>query len=267
MAANRGVRAFDDLQALADLDRRYSTPALVAQRKQVREIIRARPGETGLDVGCGPGFLSCELAADVAPGGRIVAIDTSAQSVKATAARAEAHGLAGVVEVRVGDAASLEFADETFDFVVATQVYCYVADVGCAVREAARVLRKGGRLVVLDTDWDFCAWASSDPALTRCMVAARGAKQFVHAHLPRELHRLLLAAGLRLVGVRVYPMIETRYDPDSFGIESIDGTRDAALADGVPAAAVAAWEQELRARQADGEWFFCLNRFIFTATK
>ena len=187
------MRTFTDARGLADLDRRYSTLQLVDQRRRVREIVAARAGETGLDVGCGPGFLACELAAEVSPEGCIVAIDMSSHSVDATAARAEKRGLAGVAKVQVGDAANLDFPDNTFDFVVATQVYCYVSDAGRA--------------------------------------------------------------------------IETRYDPDSFGIESIEGTCDAALADGNPAADVAAWEQDLRARQADGEWFFCLNRFIFTATK
>ena len=261
------MRTFADARALSDLDRRYSTPQLVDQRRRVREIVAARAGETGLDVGCGPGFLACELAAEVSPEGCIVAIDMSSHSVDATAACAEKRGLAGVAKVQVGDAANLDFPDDTFDFVVATQVYCYVSDPGRAIHEAGRVLRKGGRLVVLDTDWDFCAWRSSDPALTRRMLAARGAKQFAHAHLPRELHRLFLGAGLTLADAQVYSMIETRYDPDSFGIESTEGTCDAALADGIPAADVAAWEQDLRARQADGEWFFCLNRFIFTATK
>ena len=163
-----------DAREVAELDRRYSTAQIVDQRKRVREIVGARSGEAGLDVGCGPGFLACELAAEVAPAGRIVAIDASSHSVDATAARAAKGGLAGIVKAQAGDATSLDFPDGTFDFVVVTQVYCYVAHVGRAIREAARVLRKGGRLVVLDTDWDYCAWASSDAALTRRMVAARG---------------------------------------------------------------------------------------------
>lgn len=256
-----------DAKAVAELDRRYSTAQIVDQRRRVREIIGARSGEVGLDVGCGPGFLACELAAEVAPAGRIVAIDTSSHSVDATVARAAKGGLAGVVKVQVGDAASLDFRDGTFDFVVSTQVYCYVSDVGRAIQDAARVLRQGGRLVVLDSDWDFCAWASRDASLTRRMLAARGARHFAHAHLPRELHRFFHGAGLTLAGVQVFPIIETRYDPDSFGAESIQSTCEAALAHGVPAADVAAWKQDLHARHSDGEWFFCLNRFIFTATK
>lgn len=203
----------------------------------------------------------------MAPAGRIVAIDTSSHSVDATAARVAKRGLAGIVKVQAGDAASLDFPDDTFDFVVSMQVYCYVSDVRRAIQEAARVLHQGGRLVVLDSDWDFCAWASADASLSRRMVAARGARQFAHAHLPRELHRSFLGAGLTLADAQVFSIIETRYDPDLFGAENVRSTCEAALEDGVPAADVAAWEQDLRARHADGEWFFCLNRFIFTATK
>ena len=256
-----------DAEAVAELDRRYSSAQVIDQRRRVRKIIGARAGEVGLDVGCGPGFLTCELAAEVAPAGRIVAIDTSSHSVEATAARVAKGGLSGIVKVQGSDAARLDFPDDTFDFVVSTQVYCYVSDVGRAIQEAARVLRKGGRLVVLDSDWDFCSWESKDDALTRRMVAARGANQFAHAHLPRKLHRLIHSAGLTLTDAQVFSIIETRYDPDSFGAESIQATCEAALEQGIPAADIAAWEQDLRARHSAGDWFFCLNRFIFTATK
>lgn len=255
-----------DAAAVARLDRHYSTPQIVGQRARFRAAVAARPGERGLDVGCGAGHLACELAREVAPAGRIVAMDRSRESVRASDARVAREKLGGIVEVRTGDAASLEFPDESFDFVVATQVYCYVPDVARAIREAARVLRKGGRLVILDSDWDMCVWGSKDPLLTRRMVAGRAAR-FAHAGLPRELHRLVRAAGLTLLNADVFSIIETRYDPDSFGVGMIETTCETALRYGVPAAEVAAWEEDLRSRETEGEWFFCLNRFIFSATK
>jgi len=255
-----------DAKAVAGLERRYATPQVIDQRKRFCAILAPRPGETGLDVGCGPGYLACDMAAEVAPGGRIVAIDRSPDSVASAAALVARRGLAGVVEVRAGDAQDLDFPDGSFDFVAATQVYCHVPDVARAINEAARVLRKGGRLAVLDSDWDMCAWESGDHARMRRMLAARQLR-FEHAHLPCELHRLFREAGLALAGVQAFALIETRYDPDSFGAEILQSTRDAALKYGVPAAEVEAWEQDLRARGADGEWFFCLDRFVFTATK
>ncbi len=154
-----------DAADIARLDKAYSTPQIVDQRRRFRAAVAARPREFGLDVGCGPGHLACELAREVAPEGRIVAIDRSPESVDASKARAVKEELADAVDVQVGDATALEFPDETFDFVVAVQVYCFVPNVARAIEEAARVLRKGGRLLVLESDWDMCIWKSRDPVL------------------------------------------------------------------------------------------------------
>jgi arsenite methyltransferase len=252
---------------VARLDRAYSTPQIVDQRRRFRAAVAARPGEAGLDVGCGAGHLACELAKEVGPGGGIVAIDKSCESVDASKARVAKEELADTVVVQVGDATALEFSDATFDFVVAVQVYSFVANVARAIEEAARVLRKGGRLLVLESDWDMCIWKSKNPLFTRRVISARAETQFAHAYLPRDLHKLFLAAGLTLADVRTFSIVETSYDPSSYGASVIGITRDSALKHGVPAADVSAWEQDLRSRTADGEWFFCLDRFVFTGTK
>ena len=252
---------------VARLDRAYSTPQIADQRRRFRAAVAARPGEIGLDVGCGAGHLACELAREVAPRGRIAAIDKSPQSVEASRARAANENLADGIDVRIGDATALEFPDETFDFVVAVQVYSFVPNVSRAIEEAARVLRKGGRLLVLESDWDLCLWKSKDPAFTRRMISARAETQFAHAYLPRDLHKLFRAAGLTLVDAHAFSIVETSYDPSSYGASVIGITRDSALKYGLPAADVAAWEQDLRSRTQEGEWFFCLDRFVFTGKK
>lgn len=256
-----------DAKAVAHLEKLYSSPQIVDQRRRLRAIISARPGESGLDVGCGVAYLACELAKEIAPGGTIAAIDRSSEAVEASKVRIAKEKLDGLVDVRLGDAADLPFPDETFDFVVSAQVYCYIPEVAQAIREAARVLRKSGRLVVLDSDWGMCIWASGDPALTHRIVAARGATQFAHDHLPRELHGLMRAAGMTLTDAQSFSMIETRYDPSSFSVGIIPSTRDAALKHGISAEEVTRWEEDLRSRTSEGQWFFCLNRFVFTATK
>ena len=67
----------------------------------------------------------------------------------------------GVRHYGRGDALALPFADGRSTPCV-TQVYEYVADMPAALAEARRVLRPGGRLLVLDTDWDSIVWHSSD---------------------------------------------------------------------------------------------------------
>ena len=169
MAAKFGARE------VARLETVYASPAIAAQRARTRAVLGARPGERGLDVGCGPAFLACELGREVGPGGRIVGLDESPEMLEAARARIAREGLADRVEVQEGDAARLAFPAAAFDFVTAVQVYLYVPDVEGALAEAARVLRPGGRLAVVDTDWDSCVWLTADRDRHRRVMEARGA--------------------------------------------------------------------------------------------
>src|SRR5262249_1975171 len=247
-----------DAQAAARLERIYASPEIVEQRARTRAALRVRPGERGLDIGCGPGFLSCELAREVGPTGRVASIDASPEMLEAARARAAREGLADRIEVASGDAARLDFPGGAFDFVVAVQVYLYVAEIEQALGEAARVLRPGGRLVVVDTDWDSCVWLTADRARhPRVMEAHAG--RFVQARLPPRLARLLRGAGLVPAEVAVIPVLNLRYDADSFSGGIIGSTREAAIKHGLPREEAEAWEAALRGRTADGDYFFSVN--------
>lgn len=262
---SRSPTTFNEKMA-ARLQRMYASPQVIAQRATFRQLLAARPGETGVDVGCGLAHLACELAADVAPGGRIIALDSSEHMVGEAAASVAAAGLAGCVDVRRGDAAALDLPAASVDFIAAAQVYSYVPDIAGAIGEAARVLRPGGRLAVLETDWDLCVYESGDRALARRILDAR-ALHFAHPHLPRRLHRLMHEAGLNLLQCEVFPIVETHYDPDSFGAGLLPVLRDAAIRDGIGAAAVDGWIAEVQSRTGEGEYFFATCRFIFVARR
>jgi arsenite methyltransferase len=254
-----------DASMVERLNKLYASPQAVAQRSRFRQLLAARPGELGLDIGCGVGHLTCELARDVSPGGRIIAVDSSNEMVRGSKARIDDNRLGHCVEVIRGDAIALDLPNESFDFVVAVQVYSYVHQVARAIAEAARVLRNGGRLAVLETDWDMCTYESTDHALTRRILD--GSWRFAHSHLPRQLHRLLRESGLVLTQCDAFPIIETEYNADSFGAGLITIARDAAVRHGIAAADADAWATDIRSRSTDGEYFFCTNRFIFVAAK
>src|SRR4051794_35186792 len=112
---------FDEKQA-KQVQATYMTPDIVEQRRATRELLALRPGETVLDIGSGPGFLAGEMAAEVGPEGGVHGVDPS-ESMLAIARRRETS-----VQYAAGDALALPYPDETFDAVVATQVYEYVAD-------------------------------------------------------------------------------------------------------------------------------------------
>ena len=107
------------------------------------------PDAMVLEVGPGPGWFSRELAAAV-PRGRLQLLDVQPEML----AQARARAASPVVDTTVGDACALPFEDATFDAVVATAVLGETPDPERAVAEVARVLRPGGRFVVLETRTD-----------------------------------------------------------------------------------------------------------------
>jgi ubiquinone/menaquinone biosynthesis C-methylase UbiE len=124
-----------------------------------------RPGLSLLDVGCGPGTITLDLARIVAPG-RVIGLDASDEVV--TQARAlAAESDATNVCFEVGDLFALKYDDAAFDVVHAHQVLQHLVDPVAALVELRRVLRPEGVLAARDSDYGAFAWAPADPALDR----------------------------------------------------------------------------------------------------
>jgi SAM-dependent methyltransferase len=254
-------------EAARALERTYQTPDLVMQRARVMQALGPRPGERVLDIGVGPGLLALEIAKAVGAGGEVVGIDVSADMLALARTRLDGQAQARCVE---GDAASLGFADGAFDAAVSTQVHEYVADMPRAMAELHRVLRPGGRALVLDTDWRSIVWRSSDNArMERVLKVWDG--HLADPHLPSRLGPLMRAAGFAEPSVEIVPMLTPSWRPDSYaaGImrQILDYARRYGPGQGLPEAEVEAWWQDQQALIARGEFFFSLNRYLFLATR
>jgi len=123
---------------------------------------RLAAGQDLLDVGCGPGTITRDLARLVAPG-RVVGIDAAPDIV----ARARSEPNADNLSFEVADVYRLPFDDATFDVVHAHQVLQHLSDPVAALAEMHRVLRPGGIVAVRDGDYAGFTWAPRDPALDR----------------------------------------------------------------------------------------------------
>jgi SAM-dependent methyltransferase len=121
------------------------------------------PGMSVLDVGCGPGTITADLAALVAPG-RVIAVEITPEPLADAAAEIARRGLTNVDFV-VGDVHALEFADGRFDVVHAHQVLQHVADPVHALREMRRVCAPGGTVAARDSDYAAFAWYPLAPDL------------------------------------------------------------------------------------------------------
>ncbi|MFD9335405.1 methyltransferase domain-containing protein [Streptomyces sp. NPDC060028] len=123
-----------------------------------------RPGMSVLDVGCGPGTITADLAELVGPGGQVTAVDAAADVLAQAGAYVEERGLRNV-SFATADVHALEFSDDSFDVVHAHQVLQHVGDPVQALREMRRVCRPGGVVAARDADYAAMTWYPATPGL------------------------------------------------------------------------------------------------------
>jgi ubiquinone/menaquinone biosynthesis C-methylase UbiE len=253
---------FTEAQA-RQLEALYSTADVRAQREETLRLLALKPGEVVIDVGCGPGFL-CESMADlVGANGRVVGIDVSPDLVELARRRNQCAWLGHAQ----GDAMALAASDESFDVAVCAQVLEYVPDADRGMRELHRVLKPGGRALIVDTDWDGVGWHSAEPQRMAKVLAAWEA-HCTDPRLPRTLVPRLKAAGFAVEGVSGYPivnttLVEANYSGGLMGL-IVDFVRRLGS---MAADELDAWRAEQRALSAKGEYFFSTVRHMFRARK
>jgi SAM-dependent methyltransferase len=122
-----------------------------------------RPGLSVLEIGCGPGTITADLAERVAPG-TVLAIDQVADVLDVAHAEVQRRNLSNV-SFAIADVHKLDLPDGTFEVVHAHQVLQHVADPVGALREMRRVCRPGGVVAARDADYAGFIWFPRLPAL------------------------------------------------------------------------------------------------------
>ena len=131
-------------------------------------LARLPTGAQVLDVGCGPGTITADLAARV-PGGQVTGIDAAPDVLVEARQEAVRRGQANV-RFETGDVYRLAYADGTFDVVHAHQLMQHLSDPVRALTEMRRVCRPGGLVAARDGDYGGMFWFPEDPELEEWRV-------------------------------------------------------------------------------------------------
>ncbi len=247
-----------------DIERPYMASEVVRQRMRTLEVLALNAGEAAVDVGCGIGLLTYEMALEVGSDGQVIGIDSSSDMLTHAAERCADFDQ---VEIKEGDVRDLPLGDQTCDAAACVQVLLYAEDVPGAIAEMRRVLRPGGRIAVLETDWRSVILSSSDQATTRRVFEAWD-DAVASPNLPVRLAPILREQGFTAVRVEAIPILDTSRSSGSFSVNSLDGIARIAQERGaISKDQEAAWLEDLQRQGPEGTYFFCVNRFLFSATK
>ena len=202
---NRRAAGFD-----SDFGHSIRTPAERAAWDRILVlVVRGRAPLDALDVGCGTGLLSLELAAR---GHRVTGIDFAPQMLaEAQRKAATQEGLA--VRFEEGDAEALRFSDASFDLVITRHVLWTLPHPEAAIDEWIRVLRPGGRLAIIDSQFDPSVLEPSPQnARSSAEYATIGDRlPFLGGRPQAEIEALLNVHGLRgVAGDPVRDLVEAQ---------------------------------------------------------
>ncbi|MFF2849322.1 methyltransferase domain-containing protein [Streptomyces sp. NPDC058001] len=236
----------------ARLDSFERLPEATELRHASYELLRAAPGDRVLDVGCGTGLAVAEL---LDRGVRAVGVDHEPGALESAR-----HRIPGA-DLRVGDAEDLPFPDGTFHACRADKVLHELADPARAVAEMRRVVRPGGRVVLVGQDWEALVIDSDRPEVTRALVRAR-ADRVPAPTAARRFRALLVDAGFADVAVGARTLVLSEPEP----VFALGLLRALAAPTGdsgpVPPDDVTAWLAEQEARARDRRLFLAVPFFL-----
>ncbi|MGV9564510.1 class I SAM-dependent methyltransferase [Streptomyces sp. NPDC003480] len=208
-----------------------------------------------LDIGCGPGTITADLA-ELVPDGQVIGVDRAQGVLEQARATAAARGITNI-DFAVADVHALDYPDDTFCVVHAHQVLQHVGDPVQALREMHRVTRPGGFIAVRDADYAAMTWYPASKGLDdwldlyRRVARANGGEP----DAGRRLRSWALAAGL--ADIRATSSTWTFTTPQERAWWSAlwaDRTLASAYADRVAEGGHATAEQLAAASDAWREW-------------
>lgn len=252
---------FYNAEMAAQQERVARTKDMERQRSEQMRVLSPKPAEHILELGSGNGIFARELVERVGSDGLVAGLDSSEAILEM------ASHVCPDAEFVQGDAQDLPFEDATFDAIVAAQLFCFLGDVDRALAEASRVLKPGGRIVILDTDWDTLIWQNRNPDLMARMLVAYKAV-YTDAHLPKSLRQRLVQSGFSDIESDSFVVLNTDFGDDSyakqtagFAISIMDDSPD------FTAEEQASWLEDQEHLDKEGGFFFSLNRYVFSGRK
>jgi len=251
----------DAIKMAAFLEERSRTPDLQVVNQKLCETVAAKPGEHLLEVGSGSGILCRMLAPQLQPGGRMVGVDISPEMTTEARKYALTDGINSELTYETCEAESLPYPKASFDAAIAARLLLHVADPDMVIREMKRVVKPGGRIIVMDWDFDTVTVDHPDRELTRRLLHWRNDHHGGNNWSGRQLWRRMRAAGFQNLSVK--PWISVAHgETDGLTHSLWRAAQVACEAGAISPIEQEEWVNELKSRIQAGTFFASIVYFI-----
>jgi ubiquinone/menaquinone biosynthesis C-methylase UbiE len=248
---------FNNVDATGDVDRFIAflewienLPQSAYLRERSYSLLDVHHGNVVIDVGCGTGKAVSEL---FAKGTTTIGIDLSEQMISVAKRRFPE------CDFRVAKAESLPNNDNTINGYRAERLFQHLTNPFQALSEAHRILAPGGRIVLLDQDYDMWAIDADDMTITRSIMRAH-ADSIANRWIGRRYHNLLLECGFVNVSVNVQTLIYTDYLQIAPILPSIVNV--AVETKTITSVQAEVWLKEHEKRGKEGKFFIAMPIFM-----
>jgi len=245
----------------AFLEERSQAPDMRKINQVFCGIVAARPGERLLEIGSGSGVLSRLLAPSLQPGGSIAGVDISPEMTVEAKRLALMEGSGSGIAFLNGAAESLPYQQASFEAAIAARMLLHVSDPEAIIFEMKRVVKPGGRLVVMDWDFDTVTIDHPNRELTRRLLHWRCDHHGGNNWSGRQLWRLMKSANLQ--DCTIHPQMSIVHDEADGLTQSLwRAAQVAGTAGAISPSEQQAWINDLKHDLENGTFFASIVYFI-----
>ena len=240
--------------------------AAIAQtiKQASHKKMNIQSGDCVLDVGCGPGVDTLQLAKWVGPQGKVIGIDSDEEMISIANAKAHEQGLTNIVEHRTGSADNLPFDDGFFASCHAERLLQVLPPSLAApvMQELKRVTQPQGRVVLADADWGSLSINSNDTVLERTLVQFFAEKLRPNGYAGRQIFTLMRHCGFKHIDIDVHPLVHNTLK--AIPLEWL--YKEACKQKIAPPTALELWWDDIQAHNKAGTLFCTVNMIVVTGT-